>query len=175
MMTCQRLRVVVRTTNRSPANHPVSGFPLSGCLSLPGRRMVAKGRGTTTSCPRAWRSPAPTSAFTLRRTLRYNEGSTRCCPCQRGGAARGHAGMVTCGHGVPLIDSALDAVIDADLDSVLYSLRHPTPENLEVASLGVVGGVGVVAAGAGAIEDLEALLVAVRGLAHEVLEGLGGD
>ena len=73
------------------------------------------------------------------------------------------------------IDSALDAVIDADLDSVLYTLRNPTPEHLEVASLGVVGGVRVVAARAGAIEDLEALLVAVGGLAHEVLEGLRGD
>ena len=57
----------------------------------------------------------------------------------------------------------------------LALLRNPTPEHLEVASLGVVGGVGVVAAGAGAIEDLEALLVAVRGLADEVLEGLRGD
>jgi len=33
----------------------------------------------------------------------------------------------------------------------------------------------VIAAGSGAIEDLEALLVAVGGLAHEVLEGFGGD
>ena len=49
----------------------------------------------------------------------------------------------------------------------------PAPEHLEVASLGVVGGVGVVAAGTGAIEDLQALLVAVRGLADKVLEGLG--
>ena len=39
----------------------------------------------------------------------------------------------------------------------------------------MVGGVGVIAAGAGAIEDLEALLVAVRGLADKVLEGLRGD
>ena len=54
-------------------------------------------------------------------------------------------------------------------------LRNPTPQHLEVTSLGVVGGVGVIAAGAGAIEDLEALLVAVRGLADEVLEGLRGD
>jgi hypothetical protein len=73
------------------------------------------------------------------------------------------------------IDSALDAVIDAVLDSVLYSLRYPAPEHLEVTSLGVVGGVGVIAAGAGAIEDLEALLVAVGCLADEVLEGLRGD
>ena len=52
---------------------------------------------------------------------------------------------------------------------------NPTPQHLEVTSLWVVGGVGVIAAGSGAIENLEALLVAVSGLADEVLEGLGGD
>ena len=64
---------------------------------------------------------------------------------------------------------------DLSYEIPVLILHYPAPEDLEVASFGVMGGIGVVGACPCAIKDLETFAVAVRRFGDEVFELLFGD
>ncbi len=53
-----------------------------------------------------------------------------------------------------------------------HTSHHPRPQHLEVAAFGAVGIDGMVDAGAGAVEDLQAAVEPVRALDDAFLKGL---